>query len=1186
MADKNQLKIADHVDLADDDPFAELTRIMGFDPRQPARPAAQPKEAAVHALAPAEQLVDEDDFSLDLEKELLGEFSLDDEAPTHDFAAEAEAYAVEAPAVQAPAQAADVPEVDLDFAADFEAALATSGHDGAAAEEYDAEFDLGLTDDDVRALDVEAAQPAAPVEATAATDADFDAALADIDMDFGDAFASAPAAGLPAEDAASTMAQDETAEADELHLFDEADFRLDDDAASEPAAPVAAEPEPQPTIDESPFSFDEDELRLGDSHPVDAHGIDETAAAPATEDFAFDDIDLTAEDFSAEPEAIEPETAEFAAVEASAFEPVADEPVADEAVAAEPVDAEPEAAAAPELPSRTEPPLFEFAVPRYEPRKLPTSPMDVAAEEFRQREAAQGPAAPEFNLEDELNALLGNIRSGQAGASAARPPEPAGAPVEQAKVEQPAAPEAYQQSHAAYEPADFRPAEPVSFDAPEHPADIDDNLNWDIDESFAVDAAPEPVEGDQPQTYAEDAYRQDGQYETYAGAGQPEDAYAYAEEAQPEDVYDQTFEAEDDLAALDVDDLSFDPAIEEQPSTRYGAMAAGAGLGAAAAHFGSAFGSRPFETEAPVRLSDLPRAPAGQHFAGQAQAAASGAESLSTHRDPVVRGNPLKEDPLDVITALAAKYSKKEPDTPYGHAMGVARGSAPFVAGSVEDHDIDISAAFDEQPDVETIEVADKAIALADDLDIPDLVEEEELPPVSAYDDLDAEFSSLLSEMNAEPRAAAPSSGGQNGTYASFETRPYASQMAGQMAASPVGSRQAPAYADHAEPAPFALDEGDLPGSRPLDQYSPDDYDFDPDMDQEIARHVADEDAREPKSRGVLIAALIGGVALLGAIGAFAFSFGGGSDGDAPALVRAEDGPVKVKPENPGGTTVPNQDSKVYDSVAGEGTADAPQQQTLVTTAEEPVDVTPPPPAMEEDVVAAPSGKSEDRIEQILQETEGQGDDQIAAVAPRKVRTLVVKPDGTLMPREDEPDAAPSDERTDTIAAAVPDAAPAPAIPESTGALQAATQAAPETAAAEPLAAQEDAAVEPASGDRSAMPDTAPIAPLRPADQPIDVVGEVKPDQVAAAATTAAANGNWAMQIASQPSEAAAQSSYQDLARRYGNVLQGREVNIVKAEIAGKGTFWRVRVPAATRNEAISLCENYKAAGGNCFVSR
>ncbi|MGO4839278.1 SPOR domain-containing protein, partial [Rhizobiaceae sp. 2RAB30] len=35
-----------------------------------------------------------------------------------------------------------------------------------------------------------------------------------------------------------------------------------------------------------------------------------------------------------------------------------------------------------------------------------------------------------------------------------------------------------------------------------------------------------------------------------------------------------------------------------------------------------------------------------------------------------------------------------------------------------------------------------------------------------------------------------------------------------------------------------------------------------------------------------------------------------------------------------------------------------------------------------------------------------------------------------------------------------------------------------------------------------------------------------------------------------------------------------------------KGTFWRVRIPAGNRNEAISLCESYKSAGGNCFVSK
>lgn len=76
------------------------------------------------------------------------------------------------------------------------------------------------------------------------------------------------------------------------------------------------------------------------------------------------------------------------------------------------------------------------------------------------------------------------------------------------------------------------------------------------------------------------------------------------------------------------------------------------------------------------------------------------------------------------------------------------------------------------------------------------------------------------------------------------------------------------------------------------------------------------------------------------------------------------------------------------------------------------------------------------------------------------------------------------------------------------------------------------------------------------------------------------------MQIASQPTAESAQSAYQDLARRYGSVLEGKGVNIVRADIDGMGTFYRVRIPAATRDEAVRLCESFKGAGGNCFVSR
>lgn len=1181
MADKNQLKFADPVDLAEDDPFAELTRIMGFDPRQPARqPAAPPPAQAVETP--------EDDFSLDLEKELLGGFDMEDELQAAPVADE--------PVAEAPAAAPEAhePETDFDFAGEFDAAMATPDafevsaadepdlafdgdldaafaaavqHDEPVADAGELDFDLALTDEDMQALGEAAPAPAPlPVAPEAVAqpsdiDAELDAAMADIDMDFlGDERASEPAleAAEPVE-AKAPQAVEPEADLDPP-LFDESDFRFEEEfaPAAEPeihveAAPeVQAGPEVQPEIDETAFQFDDDAFRLDDVHHAEELPVagEEVAAPAPVDDFSFDDVDFAAGELAGEPVAAE--------VSAETPPPVA-EPV-------------PTASSEPKAPA-----AFEFSVPAYVPRKLPTSPMDVAAEEFRQREATAAPE-PQFNLEDELNALLGNIRTGSA--EPALPVPAASAPVEEQYEPAAYQPPAYEP--AAYEPPSYQPAghsvfgtsglaareeprlpepEPVGFDAPEQLADIDDNLNWELDDAFAAEATPDPVEEEPAEAYAED---------------QQADAY-YGEEAHPGAAYAERYDAEEEPAPPVDLDAVFEQLAEEplqpEPALSYRDAIGAAAIGAAASRFGSGFASRPVETGSLRQPAEMPRASAEP-------------QSFSPHRDPVVRGNPMKEDPLDIITQLAEKYSRKEPVTPYGHAMSVAAGNAPAYRPEDEvDGDFDISDAFEEQPYVETIEVTDQAIALADDLDIPELPEEEELPPASAYDDLDTEFSSLLNDMNADPRSAQPAVEQDDLFAGGFSTRPYETAAA----AAPNGYRNAPARTYDDEPDAFALDADELPGSRAPAAAYVDDYEYDPDFDQQIAPQVAEGNRREPRSsRGLLLAGLVGGVALVGAVGAFALSFGGGGD-DTPAIVRADDNPVKVKPENPGGTTVPNQDNKVYETVAGANPSDGPQQEKLVTTAEEPMDVTPPP-AMEEDNPVSASGKNEDRIEQIVEDAAGQTDAEIVAVAPRKVRTMVVRPDGTLVPREDEPGAAPSDEQTDTIAAATPDAAPAPIIPEATGALPEPAQSEPTVAAAEdpaaPQAEEDVAALEPASQDRGAMPDTAPIAPMRPADQPIDVVGEVQPDQVAAATTAAASGGSWAMQIASQPSEAAAQSSYQDLARRYGSVLQGREVNIVKAEISGKGTFWRVRVPANSRNEAISLCENYKAAGGNCFVSR
>jgi hypothetical protein len=188
---------------------------------------------------------------------------------------------------------------------------------------------------------------------------------------------------------------------------------------------------------------------------------------------------------------------------------------------------------------------------------------------------------------------------------------------------------------------------------------------------------------------------------------------------------------------------------------------------------------------------------------------------------------------------------------------------------------------------------------------------------------------------------------------------------------------------------------------------------------------------------------------------------------------------------------------------------------------------------------------------------------------------MIVKPDGTLAPREEPEAAAPQVAATE------------PADPAPQHVVSASAQAGDQTGAVAP-AAEQPAAKPAAKADAQSVttPATVAAAPQRPSDQPVDIVGEVKPDEVASISPAAASAGSWSMQIASQPNADSAQSTYKSLAKRYASVLDGKPVNIVKADIAGKGTFYRVRIPADSRNDAISLCESYKAAGGNCFVSK
>jgi hypothetical protein len=1162
MAERNHLRIADQNDLPNDDPFAELTRIMGFDPRQPVRPqsAAEPEQDS------AEAVVGDDDFGIDLEKELMGELEADEAAPDAQAAfqpyqdtADQPYQDMAEPAAPDAAASAELGDASFGMAA-FEDELTASLQDepalsdadeaeGQIAAALEEEFSL---DDDFMASDTDdqAAAEAPPVEAydDAVTDEPF---VADSDV--------APTTDL-AEAAAETEPFQSAAEAE---TFEPAEAEQFEAAAEEPD-----------------FAFDEaleEEFARDAASPLDAKPEIQDEPAEGQESLGEESWELESDEdapyTAGEPLAVQPSAAE-----------ASDEPFADEfdtALAEVDMDVSAMRAAVDEhAPAADDGDLdreLQFRLDHDgEAEALAEPDLDEPVEE-----------QDEVSLEDELNALLGNMP--ERGAAIAE------VPVVEAVAEIPAV-EATSEAPAA------EPAQAAADGAEEN---LLDDLADDLDAvNWAFDAA-QPAETQAFSTPEDDLPLDDAVSADLADFGSDEQGEqpAYVE---AEDTAEHVAAAAPEAADMDIDlDLEFDDEA-----------------------FDAAISSGIAEDEPVLHGSDD-----------------NGAPALQEVEQPVAKED---EDPYAALAALTASMRRAEPTTSWRREEPQPVVEAPAEYEAAQDHDGEAGyapSAYEDFPDIETIEVPEQAVALADDLDIPEISAEENVPPPAVYDDLDAEFAGLLSDMNAPEKAApAPAPAHHADDYAAEFERAFARQEQ----PNPVSSHAGPAafaaglaggaafagasHAAYGSAADAGQREADfVPGGELVaqDQFAVDDYDPDLDEDMSVAEYGA-ATREQPQRRGMLVAAIVGGVAVLGGLGAFAMSFGEGGSG-APAIVKADAEPVKVRPENPGGTTVPNQDKAVYDRVAGSGDAAQPKQEKLLSSAEEPIDVPAPEPRVVEAAPAAtadaetqteaadvealaarsdaivdtlagvdlpqpapadalpqaassdlpgvtPPVKSEDRIAQVLQESGNDDGVEVAAVAPRKVRTMIVKADGTLVPREDpEP------------VAEAPAAAPAPAAnanaaepaPDATGTVPPA-----ENAAVAAPATDAPQAAAPAETAASATPDSVPLAPARPSDQPVDIVGEVKTEKVAALSAPSAANGAWSMQIASQPSEAAAQSSYQDLLRRYGSVLEGHQANIVKAEIAGKGTFWRVRVPAGSRSDAIKLCESYKSAGGNCFVSK
>ncbi len=280
-----------------------------------------------------------------------------------------------------------------------------------------------------------------------------------------------------------------------------------------------------------------------------------------------------------------------------------------------------------------------------------------------------------------------------------------------------------------------------------------------------------------------------------------------------------------------------------------------------------------------------------------------------------------------------------------------------------------------------------------------------------------------------------------------------------------------------------------------------------------------------------------------------------------PEIIKADADPVKVKPKDPGGLVPENQDNASYVDIGGENSAEVSQEK-LNSQTEEPLILNNGNTENIENTEVADAPKSDDR----LTSSEDSGATPNAAnsaVLPKVVQTVVVKPDGTII------------------------AKPATPKPVETALNEVKIDPLPEVEP-KPVSTQVIKKPEAIDGAKSTGDITVPVA--SPLPKPVVKPKPAPAKKVAAApkpkkpANTATAKSEWVVQVSSQRTPAAAQSSFSNMRNKYF-VLQGRAMSIQRAQVNGT-TYYRVRVQTASRADANQLCTSLATAGGSCFVTR
>ena len=310
------------------------------------------------------------------------------------------------------------------------------------------------------------------------------------------------------------------------------------------------------------------------------------------------------------------------------------------------------------------------------------------------------------------------------------------------------------------------------------------------------------------------------------------------------------------------------------------------------------------------------------------------------------------------------------------------------------------------------------------------------------------------------------------------------------------------------------------------------------------------------KSRSIYMvgSALLGAVALGGAL-AFAYKQSGGAmGGGEPPVVQADSRPVKEAPQQPGGKEFPHKNKLIYERLQN---GDQPEAERIV-------------PRQEELAMPAMPGAAPGAAPMQPPAVATVDDPNAADGGPRRVKTLVVRPDGSVMTPPEAP-AAPQQ--------AAP--APAPAPQQQMAAAEPAMPAMPMPQAAPvpmPVAAPApvaEAAPPPAAAPAPAA-DPAPVAAIPP--KPKVATADVAP--------APAKPSQYVVQVGSKQNQTEALATFADMQQKYPTLLAAYRPMVQKADLGAKGVWYRLRIgPIVDKTAAAKLCGQLKSQGHpDCLV--